>query len=243
MANNKTGKDASGATFTYKTTDNAGVDTPHLNVDTIAIQYTEGDTDATIAGLAMLWEDTSDTLRAVSAANPLPTEIVAGSMSLSNGADPLTTGNDIDVVVSTPTVTNGAYSANDVMGGPLTIANAFGTLKSGILQSIGVFFKGAHTPDLDIYIFDTLPNQTTADNGAFAWHTSDDDNLVWVQHVLTADYITIPGATTRTFAPILPGYPALKSTTTDLFVFVVAVDAVTLTSTSDLRLTFGIARD
>lgn len=35
-------------------------------------QYTEGDTDASITGTAALWEDTSDTLRAVSMAKPLP---------------------------------------------------------------------------------------------------------------------------------------------------------------------------
>lgn len=35
-------------------------------------QYTEGDTDATVTGTAILWEDTGDTLRAVSAAKPLP---------------------------------------------------------------------------------------------------------------------------------------------------------------------------
>jgi hypothetical protein len=35
-------------------------------------QYTEADTDASITGTAVLWEDGSDTLRAVSAAKPLP---------------------------------------------------------------------------------------------------------------------------------------------------------------------------
>ena len=39
-------------------------------------QYTEGDTDASITGTAILWEDTSDTLRAVSAAKPLPVSAV-----------------------------------------------------------------------------------------------------------------------------------------------------------------------
>lgn len=42
-------------------------------------QYTEGTTDATITGTALMWEDTSDTLRAVSAAKPLPVEIITGS--------------------------------------------------------------------------------------------------------------------------------------------------------------------
>lgn len=44
-------------------------------------QYTEGDTDASITGTAMLWEDTSDTLRAVSSAKPLPVNVVSGSTS------------------------------------------------------------------------------------------------------------------------------------------------------------------
>ncbi len=39
-------------------------------------QYTEADTDASITGTAVMWEDTSDTLRAVSAAKPLPVNIV-----------------------------------------------------------------------------------------------------------------------------------------------------------------------
>ena len=44
-------------------------------------QYTEGDADATVTGTAVMWEDTSDTLRAVSEAKPLPVNIVAGSSS------------------------------------------------------------------------------------------------------------------------------------------------------------------
>lgn len=35
-------------------------------------QYTEGDTDASITGTAMMWEDTGNTLRSVSASTPLP---------------------------------------------------------------------------------------------------------------------------------------------------------------------------
>lgn len=44
-------------------------------------EYTEGDVDATITGGAMLWEDTGDTLRAVSAAKPLPVAIISGAGS------------------------------------------------------------------------------------------------------------------------------------------------------------------
>jgi hypothetical protein len=45
-------------------------------------QYTEGDTDASITGTAMLWEDTGDTLRAVSAAKPLPVSDAGGSLTV-----------------------------------------------------------------------------------------------------------------------------------------------------------------
>jgi hypothetical protein len=47
-------------------------------------QYTEGDTDASITGTAMLWEDGSDTLRAVSAAKPLPVGDAGGSLTVDN---------------------------------------------------------------------------------------------------------------------------------------------------------------
>lgn len=43
-------------------------------------EYTEGATDATITGTAMMWEDASDTIRAVSGLHPLPVSI-AGLMS------------------------------------------------------------------------------------------------------------------------------------------------------------------
>lgn len=38
-------------------------------------EYTEGDTDASITGVAILWEDTGETLATISAANPLPVTI------------------------------------------------------------------------------------------------------------------------------------------------------------------------
>lgn len=45
------------------------------------VQYTEAETDASITGTALMWEDTSDTLRVASAAKPLPVNIVSGGGS------------------------------------------------------------------------------------------------------------------------------------------------------------------
>jgi hypothetical protein len=47
-------------------------------------QYTEGDTDASITGTAIMWEDGSDTLRAVSAAKPLPVDLQDASVAVTN---------------------------------------------------------------------------------------------------------------------------------------------------------------
>lgn len=57
-------------------------------------QYTEGDIDASITGTALMWEDTSDTLRAVSAAKPLPVDVknssiaVTGTVTANQGSPP-----------------------------------------------------------------------------------------------------------------------------------------------------------
>jgi hypothetical protein len=60
-------------------------------------QYTEGDVDSTITGTAVMWEDTSDTLRAVSAAKPLPSTITNLSTVDSNAGS--ASDNTIRVVI------------------------------------------------------------------------------------------------------------------------------------------------
>jgi hypothetical protein len=51
---------------------------------TSVTEYTEGDTDASISGTAIMWEDGSDTLRAVSASKPLPVDIQDSSVAVTN---------------------------------------------------------------------------------------------------------------------------------------------------------------
>jgi hypothetical protein len=60
-------------------------------------QYTEGDTDATVTGTALLWEDTSDTLRAVSAAKPLPVGDAGGTLSIDDGGGAITVDGTVGV--------------------------------------------------------------------------------------------------------------------------------------------------
>ena len=69
-------------------------------------QYTEGDTDASITGVAMMWEDGSDTLRAVSSSKPLPVDSLAihtDNVAFSGGDKGVATL----AVYNTDTITNG----------------------------------------------------------------------------------------------------------------------------------------
>jgi len=70
-------------------------------------EYTEGATDATITGQAILWEDTSDTLRAVSAAKPLPISDAGGNVSIDDGGNSIT----VDAPVGTPVFVSQTPSA------------------------------------------------------------------------------------------------------------------------------------
>src|SRR5690606_1849986 len=62
----------------------------HLQVDVVttsgSVQYTEGDTDATITGNAILWEDTGNALTTVNASKPLPVDIKNASVAITNAA-------------------------------------------------------------------------------------------------------------------------------------------------------------
>ena len=86
-------------------------------------EYTEGDIDATITGQALLWEDTSDTLRAVSAAKPLP---ISGTVTANAGTGPwpVTDNGGSLTVDGTVTATLPANSGVDI--GDVTVNNAAG---------------------------------------------------------------------------------------------------------------------
>lgn len=65
--------DASEAEQQTQTAHLAAIETAVELIDNTV--YTEGDTDASITGVPILWEDSGDTLKAVSEANPLPVQL------------------------------------------------------------------------------------------------------------------------------------------------------------------------
>jgi len=69
-------------------------------------EYTEGDIDASITGSAILWEDTSDTLRAVSAAKPLPVDVKNSTLNIGTVTTLTTITNAVTVAQATASSLN-----------------------------------------------------------------------------------------------------------------------------------------
>jgi hypothetical protein len=187
MANNlgvKVGTDAN-----IKTTDNAGVHTPHHNVDAIA------------AG-----------------------ENHVGQIS----------GHSFDVTVQ-PTVTNGAYSAGDIVGGLLEVAAARVANGKVTLQSVQVALKAAVVSTLSVIIFTADPSSTTkTDNSAYSLNAAD---VFKVATVVTGFALTDHG-TPNTYAVHSLNRIISCDAASKFYALIIDGTGFTLTSTSDLQIRF-----
>lgn len=78
------------------------------------IQYTEGDTDASITGTAILWEDSLDTLQAVSASKPLPVDLQDSTVAVTQSGTWDVT--NISGTVSLPTGASTSAKQDTIIG-------------------------------------------------------------------------------------------------------------------------------
>jgi hypothetical protein len=88
---------------------------------TSGTQYTEGDTDSSITGNAIIFEGAADTLTSVSAASPLPTVVSSALPAGANAIGKLAANSGVDIgdvdVTSLPNVTLAAgTNTNEVVG-------------------------------------------------------------------------------------------------------------------------------
>jgi hypothetical protein len=78
-----------------------------------------------------------------------------------------------DVTV-TPTVTNGAYSAGDIMGALLSFPTGVGNGAAVIVNEVSVMIKAAVTPALNFVLLTADPTATTkTDNAAYSLNAAD----------------------------------------------------------------------
>ena len=105
-------------------------------------QYNEGDIDATITGTAILWEDTSDTLRAASATNPFPTNVVASASTTDSVAASLRT----DILSNNLTSLTPKFAIIDnAAAGDNTLVASVASKKIRVHQAILVCSGGENT--------------------------------------------------------------------------------------------------
>lgn len=144
-------------------------------------------------------------------------------------------------VVVRPTITTSAspdYSANDVVGGIITLSSVMAAAgRSAILKSVTLKDASGQAPALTLLFFRATPAAGTyTDNGALAWGAGDLANLVGVVKVLAADWYTQASKSLLAIGGIdlLMGAAA-----SDLFLLIVADATWNAASTSDLTAEFG----
>ena len=150
-------------------------------------------------------------------------------------------GGDNFIVQVAPTVTAGAYTADDCIGGEMTIANAARISgDGGTLVGITMASKGTVAAyDVEVLIFDANPAGTYTDNVALAVTAADAFLLL---DAVLLDKLTDLGTPTMLTARNL-NIPYVCDASTSLFAVAVNRGAFTPASTSDLQFTFHIIRD
>ena len=151
------------------------------------------------------------------------------------------TGSTINVAV-TPTITAGAYSALDTIGGIQTIANAArATGKPTTLQSIIIKDLAMVSPNFKIWFFNATPGTGTyTDNAALDIDDTDLGLCVGVVNCANGEWVNGLDNGVLYYTNIgLVMTPAATS----LFAVIETVDAETFITTSDLTFIYGFYRE
>ncbi len=148
-------------------------------------------------------------------------------------------GKTIIVSVS-PTVTAGAYHANDACGGLMTFANAVRVSGgTGLLQGITVFDAAKQAAEIIITFFDRTFT-ATADNDAFDPTDADLANCIGQVKIATSDYASYNDNAMACKSNI--GLP-FKLNGTSLFAQAMVTGTPTYAATTDLKITVRILAD
>lgn len=142
-------------------------------------------------------------------------------------------------IAQTPTITAGAYSANDAVGGKLTFANAAqASGGGGILTNVLIVDDAGQDAELELWLFDQDFTAMT-DNAAWAPSEADLENLVAI--VSTND-----GTWRAAGTPSAIDIDAIRRydcNATSLYGQLVTRGTPTYTATDDVTVKIRLARD
>jgi hypothetical protein len=143
------------------------------------------------------------------------------------------------IVQVIPAIAAAAFSANDFVGGKLTIPSV-PRISGGavLLKSLCLIDTAKQAAPLKIFFFKSLPGGTYADNAAESISVADWLLYIGEIDIVAADYATMANASVVAFMGIeLP----LIGTTTNLFALMVTTGTPTYTLNC-LQLTLGLER-
>lgn len=139
-----------------------------------------------------------------------------------------------DVVVA-PTVTDGAYSAGDIMGALMQFRVARLAENPVLITGAQVVCKAAVTPNLRLILFSADPTNTTkTDNSAYSLNAADAFKVVSVIDFTTESWVDhgTPNTIEKTGLALIAD---IVDETPDLYGLLIDDSGVTLTSTSDIQ--------
>lgn len=132
-----------------------------------------------------------------------------------------------------PTITAGAYSAGDVVGGLLTFPIASDRGASGMVRSVRIADNDNEKAACTLWLFERTPT-TFADNAAFAPTYTDLKYCAAVLSIGASDYTT---AGTRAMAALHDRGADFAIEQGNLYGYLVCTATPTYTTTSDLAIT------
>lgn len=149
------------------------------------------------------------------------------------------------IITITPTVTAGAYSANNAVGGLLTFTSRmFTPNKTGVLLSISIVDAASQNAALELVLFDRSFT-ATADNDAFAPSDADLANCLGVIPIAAGDYYTFSSNSVATIRSVGLGVKSAGTTHGDLAIYgqLVTRGTPTYATTSDIDVVLTILHD
>jgi hypothetical protein len=180
-----------------------------------------------------------DVATRVTATNGLPVEVLEIAAGETHVGE---VGGNSAIVSIVPTITAGAYSAGDVIGGELALTNAMRvTSGTGVLHSLVLFDADNEGAAMEVMLFDSNPSGTYTDNGAPTWNAADEAKFLGKVSIGTGDYITVNAV--KLLCKTNIGLAVAANGATDLYAVVVVTATPTYGTTTDLTFRFGFLRD
>jgi hypothetical protein len=152
------------------------------------------------------------------------------------------------LIKQTPTVTAGAYAANDTLGGEMTLANAArASGGSGVLMSIVMNAEDDSADlwqagDVEVLIFDSNPAGNYTDNATLNSSSLTDADAFLLLGSVVLDQKSALGNITQLKATNI-NLPYVCSGSANLFAVAINRGARTPEATDSLQFVFGVVRD